>query len=99
MSTRATVKYSLGLLTPPNVVRPQGSVDLGKRESVTSLRACGEKSWGSTAFSAYPFVPKGAFNTTPFLPLWQAAEAKSVKSPASILAVGTKDRCSIGVER
>src|SRR5258708_863840 len=88
ISTRPTVRYSLGLLTPPNVVRPQGLVDRGKRESVTSARACGENSLGSTVFFANPFVPKGPLNVT-FPLLWQAAEAKSVKSPASIFAVGT----------
>src|SRR6266699_360198 len=98
MSTRPTVKYSLGLLTPPNVVRPQGSLDRGKRESVTSARACVENSLGSTVFFAYPFVPKGPLNVM-LLPLWQAAEAKSVKSPASIFAVGTYDRLTVGVER
>src|SRR5436309_3133513 len=98
MSTRPTVKYSLGLLTPPNVVRPQGSVDRGKRESFTSARACAENSFASRVFRANPFVPKGALNVT-FLLLWQAGEAKSVKSPASIFAVGTNDRFRVGVDR
>src|SRR5262245_8880634 len=98
MSTRATVKYSLGLLTPPNVVRPHGSVDLGKRGSFTSASACGENNRGSTVLGAYPLVPKGALNVT-FLPLWHPEAANSVKSPASIFAVGTKERFCVGVAR
>src|SRR5215510_13852923 len=97
-STRATVRYSLGLLTPPNVVKPQGSLDRGNRGSLTSARDWRENSLGSTVFRANPFVPNGPLNVTS-LPLWQAAEANSVKSPASIFAVGTNDRLSVGVER
>src|SRR5438093_3205853 len=92
------VRYSLGLLTPPNVTRPQGSLDFGKRGSLTRARDCAENNLGSTVFLANPFVPKGALNVT-LLPLWHAGEARSVKSPASILAVGTKDRFTVGVER
>src|SRR5215510_2357149 len=94
-SIRATVRYSLGLLTPPNVVRPQGSVDRGKRGSLTSARACGEKSFGSTVFLAYPFVPNGALNVT-FLLLWQGRDAKSPQAPASILGEGTEEWLTVG---
>src|SRR5207248_11479304 len=44
----------------------------------------------STVFRGNPFVPNGPRRVTVFW-LWQAGEAKSVKSPASIFAVGRSE--------